>query len=69
MNAPEPDHRIEQNVQRTVGHAALKKIRGIVDEEVEKEVASARSLRAFMRFGWVILLAAVALLAHYLGVI
>jgi hypothetical protein len=69
MNMPEPDHRIEQNVQRAASHAALRKVRGIVDEELEKDAANARALRAFMRFGWIVLLAAAALLARYLGVI
>jgi len=69
MIAPEQDQRIERNVQRTVGHAALKKIRGIVDEDLEKEMSGARLLRAFLRYGWLILLVAAALLAHYLGVI
>jgi gamma-glutamylcysteine synthetase len=69
MIAPEQDERIERNVQRTVGGAALKQISRIVDEDLEKEAAGARMLRAFLRYGWIILLVAAALLAHYLGVI
>jgi hypothetical protein len=70
MTAAEQDQqRIEQNVQRTVGQAALKKIGGIVDADLQQEVADARSLRVFLRYGWLVLLLAAALLAHYLGVI
>jgi hypothetical protein len=70
MTAAEQDQqRIEQNVQRTVGHAALKKIGGIVDADLQKEAAGASLLRAFLQYGWLVLLAAAALLAHYLGVI
>jgi hypothetical protein len=69
MIAPEQDERIERNVQGTVGGAALKQISRIVDEDLEKEAAGARMLRAFLRYGWIILLVAAALLAHYLGVI
>ena len=69
MSAQEPDRRIEKNVRRAAGHAALREIRGIVDEEQEKDAANERALRAFLRYGWIVLLAAAALLAHYLGVI
>jgi len=69
MIAPEQDQRIERNVQRTVGGAALKQISRIVDEDLKKEAAGARMLRAFLRYGWIVLLVAAALLAHYLGVI
>ena len=69
MTTTEQDRRIEQNVQRTVGHAALKKIRGIVDADLEVEAKKGALLRAFLRYGWLILLVAAALLAHYLGVI
>ena len=69
MTVQEQDQRIERNVRRTVGYAALKQIRRIVDADLEKEAAGARFLRAFLRYGWLILLAAAALLAHYLGVL
>jgi hypothetical protein len=69
MTTTEQDQRIERNVQYTVSHAALKKIRGIVDDDLEVEAKKAGLLRAFLRYGWIVLLAAAALLAHYLGVI
>lgn len=61
--------RIERNVQRTVGLAALRKLRGMVDAEQAQDAARDRLLRAFLRYGWIGLLAAAALLAHYLGAI
>lgn len=69
MMTSEQERRVEQNVQRTVGAAALRKIRGIVDEDAEKEMVRTRLLRAFLSYGWIVLLAAAALLALYLGVI
>lgn len=73
MTAPEqerPDReRMEQNVRRTTGVHALKKIRGIVNEDLREEAARTRLLRALLRYGWVALLLAALLLARYLGVI
>lgn len=65
-NAPEQD-RIEQNVQRAVGQRALKEIRGIVDEEQRMEARNARFLRAFFKYGWIIMLLVSIALAHLLG--
>lgn len=68
MNTQEQE-RIEQNVRRTAGIHALRKIRGIVDEDLKDEAARAKLLHAFLRYGWIALLLAALLLARYLGVI
>lgn len=65
-NAPEQE-RIERNVKRTVGQNALKEIRGIVDEEQRAEAGNARFLRAFIKYGWIIMLLVSLALAHLLG--
>jgi gamma-glutamylcysteine synthetase len=71
MSANDPEaseqERIERNVQRTVGQSALKEIRGIVDEERRQEAGNARFLRAFMKYGWIIMLLVSLALAHVLG--
>ena len=66
MTTPEQE-RIEKNVQRTVGAHTLKKIRGIVDEDLHEEAVRAKLLRAFLRYGWIVLLLAALLLARRLG--
>lgn len=68
MNTQEQE-RIEQNVRRTAGIHALRKIRGIVDEDLKNEEVRAKLLRAFLHYGWIVLLLAALLLARYLGVI
>lgn len=68
MNTGEQE-RIEQNVQRTASIHALKKLRVIVDEDLREEAARARLLHSFFSYGWIVLLLAAGLLAHYLGVI
>lgn len=70
MTAPEQEQeRIGQNVQRTAGAHALKKIRGIVDEDLHEEAARAKLLHIFLRYGWIVLLLAALLLARHFGVI
>ncbi len=72
MSTPDsgaPDQgRIEQNVKRAVGKRALKEIRGIVDEEQRMEASNERFLRAFVRYGWVVMLLVSLALAKLLGV-
>ena len=63
------EERIEQNARRTAGMHALKEMRGIVDEELRVEAARDRLLHAYLRYGWIFLLLAALLLAHYFGVI
>ena len=65
MNAEDP---LQQNIRLTTGLHTLKKIRTIVDEENEKDAAAARTLKWLLRYGWIGLLAIVALLAHLMGV-
>ena len=60
--------RIERNVKRTVGQKALKEIRGSVDQERRMEASNARFLRAFMKYGWIVMLLVSLALAHVLGV-
>jgi hypothetical protein len=66
--SPEQE-RIEQNVKRTVGKRALQEIGGIVQEERRMEAANARFVRAFFRYGWIVMLLVSLALAKLLGVI
>lgn len=72
MSAIEPDQpeqrRIAQNIQRTVGKRALREIRGIVDQELRVDAAKERFLRAFLKYGWMIMLLVSMVLAYLLGV-
>ena len=65
MNSKDP---LQQNIRRTTGLHALKKIRAIVDEENRNDAATARTLRWRLRYGWLVLLLIVALLARLMGV-
>jgi cation transport ATPase len=65
MNAEDP---LQQNIRRTTGQHALKKIRTIVDEENEQDAAVTRTLRWLSRYGWIMLLVTIALLARLTGV-
>lgn len=65
MNSKDP---LQQNIRRTTGVHALRKIRAIVDEENENDVATARALRWLLRYGWLVLLVIIALLARLMGV-
>ena len=61
--------RIDRNVRRTTGVHALKEIRMIVDEDLREEKARVKLLRAFLLYGWIVLLLAALLLARHFGVI
>ncbi len=65
MNSKDP---LQQNISRTTGLHALRKIRAIVDEENKNDAATARTLRWLLRYGWLVLLLIVALLARLMGV-
>ncbi|OGS99192.1 MAG: hypothetical protein A3K04_09465 [Gallionellales bacterium RBG_16_56_9] len=70
MNDPESQHSpeqgiVEQKVRRAVGINALRKIGVIVAREQQADKDSAKVLRWFVRYGWVILLAVGALLLAY----
>ncbi len=63
------DDPLQQNIRRTTGLHALRKIRAIVDEENASDAAKTRALRWMLRYGWLVLLLGGALLARILGVI
>jgi hypothetical protein len=65
MNIDDP---LQQNIRRTTGQQALKKIRAIVDEENRNDAATAGTLRRLFRYGWIVLLAIAVFLAHLMGV-
>jgi hypothetical protein len=62
------DDQMQQNIRRTTGLNALKKIRTIVDEENEHDAAIARAMRWLLRYGWILLLLVAAVLARLMGV-
>ncbi len=65
MNAEDP---MQENIRRTAGLQALKKIRAIVDEENEHDAAVARTLRWLLRYGWIVLLVVAVVLVRLMGV-
>ncbi len=65
MTAEDP---LQQNIRRTTGLHALRKIRAVMDEENRQEAATARILRWLLRYGWIVLLAIVVVLARLMGV-
>jgi hypothetical protein len=65
MNTEDP---LQQNIRRTTGLNALRKIRAIVDEENEHDEAVARALRWLLRYGWIALLIIAVVLARLMGV-
>jgi cation transport ATPase len=65
MNVDDP---LQQNIRRTTGLHALKQIGAIVDEENKNDAATGRALRRIMRYGLIVLLIIVALLARLTGV-
>jgi hypothetical protein len=70
MNAQaDQQEKIDRNVRRAAGIAALRKIRRIVDEEVEADAARARLLRLLLRYGWIALLAAAGLLVYFMAAV
>lgn len=60
---------IERNIRRTVGGKVLREMSTLADEIEREEAVRRRLLRAVLRYGWVVLLLAAALSAHYLGVV
>lgn len=67
MTTPEQD-KLQRNVARTTAIHALKEIRTIVDAEQKTDAARTRFLYAFLSYGWIVLLLAAFLLAHFFGV-
>ncbi len=65
MNRDDP---LQRNIRRTVMQQALRKIRSVVDEEQAADAAAARSVRWLLRYGWIVLLLAAALVGRLMGV-
>lgn len=65
MNEPDP---LQQNIRRTTGQHALKKIRAIVEEENRNDAATAGALRWLSRYGWIVLLVIAGFLTYLMGV-
>jgi len=66
MNMDDP---LQQNIRRTTGLHALKKIGAIVDEENRNDASKARILRGLLRYGWIVLPVIAAVLLRLRGVI
>lgn len=66
MNIEDP---MQQNIRRTAGLHALRKIRGIVDKENADDEFKALTLQQLGRYGWIVLLLIAAMLARLTGVI
>jgi cation transport ATPase len=62
------DDRLQKNIRRTAGLHALRRVATIVDEENRNDAATANLLRWLSRYGWVVLLIAVVLVAYLTGV-
>ena len=70
MDNPEPEREIvEHKVRRAVGLNALRKIGEIVAEEQQADADRTKMLRWFIRYGWIVLIGCVLLLAYAFGVI
>ena len=63
-----PEDPLQQNIRHATSLHALRKIRAIVDEENRQEAATAQMLRWLLRYGWIVLLLVVVLLARLMGV-
>lgn len=58
---------VAHKVRRVVGINALRKIGGIVAAEQQADVQRKRALHYMLRYGWLVLLGAAALLAYIMG--
>ena len=65
MNIEDP---LQQNIRRTTGVHALKKISAIVDEENRNDASKARIIRWLLSYGWIVLLVIAAVLMRLKGV-
>jgi len=63
------DDLLQKNIRRTTAQQALKQIRTIVDAENAEDAAKARALRWLIRYGWLVVLAIVLVLARLIGAI
>jgi len=70
MDNPETEREIvEHKVRRAVGLNALRKIGEIVAEEQQVDAESARMLRWFARYGWIVLIVSALLFSYVYGLI
>lgn len=63
------DDRLQQNIQRSTAHHALRQIRAIVEHENADEAFKARALGWLLRYGWLVLLVIALLFARFWGVL
>ncbi len=63
------DDPLQQNIRHTTALHALKQVRVLVDEANEDDAFKARALRWMLRYGWLVLLLFIALLARVAGII
>ncbi len=68
MNGPEKEV-VEHKVRRAVGMHALRRIGRIVAEEQRADEDRASAVSWFVRYGWLVALAAVLAWAYWAGVI
>jgi len=59
---------LQQNIRRTAGLHALKKLRALVEADLADETYKARALRWLRRYGWLVLPLLALLAAYLLGV-
>jgi len=59
---------LQQNIRRTAGLHALKKLRALVEADLAEETYKARALRWLRRYGWLVLPLLALLAAYLLGV-
>lgn len=64
-----PEDPLQQNIRRTTGLHALRKIRAQVEAEWADEAFKVRMLRWLGRYGWVALPLLAVLVAYGLGVV
>lgn len=62
------EEQLQQNIRQSTALHALRKVGTIVDEENRNDAADARMLRWLLRYGWIALLIAAAILARLTGV-
>jgi len=58
---------LQKNIRRMTGLQALRQINAIVEEENRNDAIAALALRWLLRYGWILLLAAGALLGYLTG--
>lgn len=62
------EERLQQNIRRSTGLHALKKIGAIVEEENRNDAAKAEALRNIVLYGSLVLMLVVTVLGYVMGV-